>query len=132
MKTFVAISLSIIVFSQSVGIGISDVFKLSDLVEHVKYHAKEYGDDYSTFFEKHYGFLKTEHQQSKSHNDSPHEKLPFQHNNCNHLLPEVVVVAYDFMIEKAGVATETKPDFYYQNPYSFLERVSIFQPPRTA
>lgn len=132
MKTLIAILLAQIVFFQSVGINISDVLKVSDLVEHVKYHAEEYGDDFATFFEKHYGFLKSEHQESKPHNNSSHEKLPFQHNNCNHLLPEVVVFFYDFMIEKTVIATEAKPDFYYQNPYYFLERVSIFQPPRIA
>lgn len=132
MKMLVSISLSLIVFFQSVGVNISDVLMVNDLVEHAKYHAEEYGDDFTAFFEKHYGSLKAEHQASNSHKDSPHEKLPFQHNNCNHLLPEVVVIAYDFMIEKAVITAEIKPDFYYQNPYSFLERASIFQPPRVA
>jgi len=130
MKTLVAISLSLIVFSQSVGIGISDVLMVNDLLEHAKYHAQEYDDDFSSFFEKHYGALKSEHQKSNNHH--PHEKLPFQHNNCNHLLTEVVVIAYDFVIEKSVISAEVKPDVYYQNPYSFLERVSIFQPPRAA
>ena len=59
MKTLFAISLSLLVFFQSVGIGISDVFMLTDLVEHAKFHSEEYGDDFFAFFDKHYGALKT-------------------------------------------------------------------------
>ena len=132
MKTLVAISLSFLVFVQSVGLSISDIFLFSDLVEHVKYHSEEYGDDYFTFFEKHYGDLKTEHQKAQNEENSQHEKLPFQHNNCNHLLAEVVLIGYNLPLGKSVVFNTVDPHFYYQNLYSFLERASIFQPPQAA
>ncbi|MGB3343912.1 MAG: hypothetical protein WBA61_08375 [Aequorivita sp.] len=132
MKIIVAISLSFLVFFQSVGFGVADIFMLTDLVEHVKYHSEEYGDDFLTFFQKHYGELKSEHQKSHKEEKSQHEKLPFQHNNCNHLLAEVIVGSYEFQLEKSIVSYTATPHFYYQDLYSFLERVSIFQPPQLA
>ncbi len=132
MKILVAISLSFLVFFQSVGLSISDIFLFSDLVEHAKYHSEEYGDDYFTFFEKHYGDLRAEHQKSNKEENSQHEKLPFQHNSCNHLLADVIILSYKFPLKKSIVSHTTDPHFYYQNLYSYLERASIFQPPRAA
>lgn len=132
MKTIVAISLSFLVFFQSVGIGMADIFTLNKLVEHAQYHSEEFGDDLFTFFQKHYGELKAEHQQNHKEEKSQHEKLPFQHNNCNHLLAGAVVIGYEFTLEKTVVSYTVNPHFYYQDLYSFLERASIFQPPKIA
>ncbi len=110
----------------------SDVFMLNDLVEHAKFHSEEFGDDFFTFFEKHYGDLKTEHQKSHQDEKSQHENLPFQHNHCNHLLAEVIVMGYEFPFEKSVVTYTANPHFYYQDLYYFLERASIFQPPKIA
>ena len=132
MKTIVAISLSFLVFFQSVGVSIGDIFLLNELVEHAQYHSEEFGDDFFTFFEKHYGDLKAEHNKNHKEEKSQHEKLPFQHNNCNHLLAEGVMLGYEFPLEKSVVTYTANPHFYYQDLYSFLERVSIFQPPKIA
>lgn len=130
MKALVAITLSFLVFFQSVGIGVADIFMLSNLVEHAKFHSEEYGDDFFTFFEKHYGTLKVEHEESQQGEKHAHERLPFQHNNCKHLLTEVIVINYKFSFEKSENYYSTKHQFYYKDLYTFLERVSIFQPPR--
>jgi len=132
MKTLIAISLSFLVFFQSVGIGMADVFMLNDLVEHAKYHSEEYGDNFLTFFEKHYGSLKAEHQQNQQEENHDHDKLPFQHNNCNHLLTEVVLMDYEFPLKKSEISYPQEHHFYYQDFYSFLNRSNIFQPPKTA
>ena len=132
MKILVAISLSFLVFFQSVGLGISDIFMLTDLVEHANFHSEEYGDDFFTFFEKHYGDLKAEHQKIHQDEKSQHDKLPFQHNNCNHLLAEVIVIDYEFPLEKPAISSTSIPHFFYQDLYSYLERTSIFQPPQFA
>ncbi len=132
MKIIVAISLSFLVFFQSVGLGISDIFMLKDLVEHAQFHSQEYGDDFFTFFEKHYGDLKAEHQKIHQDEKSQHDKLPFQHNSCNHLLAEVIVLGYEFPLGKKVVSYTANPHFYYQDLYSYLERTSIFQPPKIA
>lgn len=110
----------------------SDIFMLSHLVEHAKYHSEEFGDDFFTFFEKHYGDLKAEHQKIHQEEKSQHERLPFQHHECNHLLVEVVVIGYVFPLEETVVSYTANPHFYYQDFYWYLERVSIFQPPQIA
>lgn len=132
MKAVLVISLSLLVFFQSVGIGVSDLFMLSELIEHAKYHSEEYGDDFFTFFEKHYGDLKLEHQKTNTEERAQHEKLPFQHNNVNHLLSEVVVPFYQLSLKKSVSLYDSKKLFYYKDLYSFLQKGSIFQPPQFA
>lgn len=132
MKNLLAISISLIVSIQSIGMDISDIFMLKDLVEHAKFHSKEYGDDFFTFFEKHYGELKTEHQNTHHEEKSQHDKLPFQHNNCNHSLSEVVVSGYAFPLKKSVTFYTNEHHFHYKNLYLFLEIAPIFQPPRIA
>lgn len=132
MKTIFAISLSFLIFSQSVGLSASDVFMLKDLVEHAQYHHEKFGDDFTTFFKKHYGSEKTEHQKKHKEEKSQHEKLPFQHNNANHIVVDVIVAGYGFPLEKSVIPYIGNSHFYYQNLYSFLERASIFQPPKIA
>lgn len=132
MKTIISISLSFLIFFQSVGIGMSDVFMLNDLIEHAKYHSETYGDDFFTFLEKHYGTLKAEHEKNKQEENHDHKKLPFQHNNCNHLLIEIVLVFYEFPIKKSEISYPQKHHSYYQDFYSFLNNSNIFQPPQIA
>ena len=110
----------------------ADIFLIQDLVEHAQYHSEEYGDDFLTFFEKHYGDLKSEHQTNHQEEQSQHEKLPFQHNCCNHLVAEVIIMDYKFTLEKTLVTYQDDPHFYYKNLYFFAERASIFQPPKIA
>lgn len=130
MKSLITISLSFLVLFQSVGISSSDILTLTDLAEHAKYHSEEYGDDFFTFFEKHYGALKTEHQKNHKEEKSEHEKLPFQHNNFNHSLSKIIVMGSGFYLEKPLLTLTSNPHFYYQNLYSYLEKPSVFQPPR--
>ena len=110
----------------------ADIFMLNDLVEHAQFHSEEYGDNFFTFFEKHYGDLKAEHQKTNQEEQSKHDKLPFQHNSCNHLMAEVIVIGYEFPLEKSVVTYSSKSHFFYQDLYSFHKRASIFQPPRIA
>ncbi|MFB9055695.1 hypothetical protein ACFFU9_02980 [Mariniflexile ostreae] len=131
MKTLTTILLSCLVLFQSAGISISDTFKLIDLVEHTKYHSQEYGDDCFTFFEKHYGALKTSHQKNHKEEKSQHERLPFQHINANHSSFEVVVMSYEFYLDTPILTLISNSHFYYQNLYSYLKRPSVFQPPQS-
>ena len=130
MKILLAISLSLTVFFQSVGMEVSDILMLSDLVEHAKFHSDEYGDDLFTFFEKHYGELKAEHQATHQEEKPQHDKLPFQHHNCNHTLSEVILLGYEFPLKKPDVSFTPNHLFYYENLYLFNQGTVIFQPPK--
>lgn len=132
MRILLAISLSLTVFFQSVGIEISDILMLSELVKHAKFHSDEYGDDLYTFFEKHYGELKAEHDATTQDEKSQHDKLPFQHHNCNHTLSEVLIIKYGYSLKRSVISVTHKHLFYYKNLYLFLEGTVIFQPPKLA
>src|SRR5690554_3799236 len=132
MKTLIAISLSFLLFFQSVGIGMADVFMLNDLVEHAKFHSETYGDNFLTFTEKHNGSLKAEQQQNKHEEIHDDDKLTLQHNNCNQLITEIVLMDYEFPLKKSEISYPQEHHFYYQDFYSFLNRSNIFQPPKTA
>ena len=132
MKKVVIILISLLVFFQSMGVNIADVYLLKDLLEHVQYHSEDIGDDFLMFFQKHYGDLKAEHHNNNKEEKSQHEKLPFQQNKCNHLLTEIVVLDYGVLLEKPLFSYTANSHFYYQDLYSSLERDSIFQPPQIA
>ncbi|MBK5214320.1 MAG: hypothetical protein JJE55_11745 [Flavobacteriaceae bacterium] len=132
MKTLIAISLSFLVFFQSAGLGVTDIFLFGRFVEHAEYHSENYGDDFFTFYEKHYGSLKAEHQKNYNEEKQEHEELPFQHISCHHVLTDVVLVPYEIPILRGEIFIQHSHTFYYQNLYSSLEKVSIFQPPKFA
>lgn len=132
MKTVFAISFSFLLAFQSVGFGIQDMFLLSKLVQHAQHHSESHGDDFFTFMQKHYGSLKAEHQDKENEENHDHEQLPFQHISCHHTLADVVLVPFEIPILKAEINTLQSHTFHYQNLYSSLEKVSIFQPPKFA
>lgn len=132
MKSIITISLSFLVLLQGVGIGVSDILVMDELVEHAKYHAETHGDNFFNFFEKHYGSLKAEHQKNDKEEKSDHEKLPFQHNSSNHLMTDVVLVTFEVPLSKSIIPSSTTSNFHYKNLYSFIKKPSIFQPPKLA
>lgn len=132
VKIIITISLSFLVFFQSVGIGMADIFLLGRFVQHAEYHSENYGDDFFTFFEKHYGSLKTDHQKNHKEEKQEHEQLPFQHVSCHHVLNDVVLETFEIPILKAEINTLPLHTFHYQNLYASLEKVAIFQPPKSA
>lgn len=130
MKKTIAILLSFLIGSQSIGLEITDFFLLKDLVEHAQYHSEEYGDDFFTFLQKHYGPVKDSHQHAGE--NKKHDNLPFQHQDCNHLVAEVVFTNLEFPIKNPVISIEDTSNFRYKNLYNSLEKFSIFQPPKHA
>ncbi|MCB0466069.1 MAG: hypothetical protein KDC78_10435, partial [Aequorivita sp.] len=125
-------SFSFLVAFQSVGFGMQDIFLLGRLVQHAEYHSENYGDDFFTFIEKHYGSLQTEHQKNHKEEEQEHEELPFQHISCHHASTDVVLVPFEVSIVKVEINARQPHVYYYQNLYSSLEKFSIFQPPKLA
>jgi len=130
MKTLIAISLSLLVVFQSAGLGMADILMLNKLVEHAQYHSENYSDDFFTFFEKHYGVLKVQHRKNDNEEKQAHDKLPFQHTSCNHLVTELILVAFEIPLLKPLISSKTTSNFHFQNLYSSLEESSIFHPPK--
>lgn len=102
------------------------------LVQHAKHHSEKHGDDFFTFMQKHYGSLKAEHEENDKEDRHDHEKLPFQHISCHHVIADIVIVPLEIPILKKEISTQETHSYHYQNLYSSLEKVSIFQPPQFA
>lgn len=76
-----AFILTLVIFSQSLMIHVSDILAMEELVEHYQFHQEEYGDDFFNFLSKHYGNDKKSHSDSHQDEKKEHENLPFQHAN---------------------------------------------------
>lgn len=132
MKSLLALTFSFLVLFQSAGLGLNDLFLLGSLAEHAQYHSENYGDDFFTFIAKHYGSQKTEHQKNNKEEKQEQGELPFQHISCHHVIGDVVLVPCEVAILKVEISIQGSHTFYYQNLYSSLKKVSIFQPPKFA
>ena len=134
MKNLISILLSIVIFCQGAGLEMNDIFLLGRFIEHAEYHSENYGDDFFTFFKKHYGYLIDQYNELEKENKHEHDHgdLPFQHNGCNHSIAEVIVLGYEFPLKKMEVSIRSDQGFFYKNLYSSLEKISIFQPPKIA
>lgn len=130
MKTIISILLSFWVFFQTVGFELNDVVQLELLVEHIEYHSENYGDDFFTFFEKHYGSSSLEHQKDNKDEKSQHDNLPFQHLSCSHLSPEVILISLRILFFETLVESSLGLNSFYKNLYSSIEKLSIFHPPK--
>ena len=78
MSRCIYLVLSSLILLQSLNIHLNDLVEIDALIEHYGYHNKTYGDTFLEFVSKHYGELKTEHNQKHQEEQSDHEKLPFQ------------------------------------------------------
>lgn len=127
-KLFSIVFSSLILF-QSFNIGFDDISKFEILLEHATFHQETYGDSFIEFITEHYG----EEFQAVSNEHEEHEDLPFkQDHQTSHHTPTIFMVsALGFEI-KNQLFTLTSKHFFYKETYSFLEKPSVFQPPKHA
>ncbi|MEX2380166.1 MAG: hypothetical protein WD530_05450 [Vicingaceae bacterium] len=115
---------------QSINLHLNDFLRLGDLIEHANYHADEFGDDWWSFFQKHYGEDSRNHIQNQHKEE--HQKLPKHDHVCSGSLAVFVLTNKLNISLKAGYSPSSKTVFFYQNHYSSIEAVDIFQPPKQA
>lgn len=123
-----SIFISSLILVQSFNIQLNDILKLNELIEHAQFHKSKYGDGIFTFFSKHYGELKENH--NKNHQEEDHKQLPFGHNSSFDTLTAFVLHKVIFKIEGSKQIIFKSSIFFYQEMYSFFEKVEIFQPPQ--
>jgi hypothetical protein len=83
-----------------------------------------------TFFDKHYGDLRTEHDQEEHHGSGNHEKLPFKHKVC-HVNSGIMINSFNYSEKNTvPVVATVGQNFFYLENYSFLDLTEIFQPPK--
>ncbi|MCR9265513.1 MAG: hypothetical protein NXH86_15265 [Flavobacteriaceae bacterium] len=132
MLRLFAISLSSLIFMQSINLHFNDLVELDELVEHYQFHSDEYGDNFLIFISKHYGAQKNTHSQQHQEEQQEHEELPFQHQTqCSQLL--VFVEDHKPILEsRSEVPVATSDNFHYQMSYSTIWGDGPFQPPKQA
>ena len=135
LARFTSLFLAGLILAQSFNIHVMDLLKLDYLLEHAQFHQSNYDDDIFSFLAKHYGDQAVDHQikdPQKEGHDHEHEKLPFNHNYCEDALPNLVFNLNLYQLIEPVEHRHAGPNFYYQDSYSYLENVEIFQPPKLA
>jgi hypothetical protein len=132
MAKMFSIVLSALVFLQGVNMDMGDMMRLNELFEHAAYHYEHYGDNFLVFLSKHYGELEQEHKKAHQEEQQQHEKLPFNHHSCSHIIADFVLAGNFSTQIKSIPITDTLGNFFYQETYSSFEKFDIFQPPRGA
>lgn len=131
MTKIFTIFLVTIMIGKTFNIHFNDFIKISELVEHAEFHAKEYGDDFSDFLSKHYGDLKQKHQ--KQHEQEEHHHLPFDHHDCKtNTLASVYLIKKELLITSNKLYVNKVMNFSYNDLFSNFEKQEIFQPPQVA
>ena len=130
IKASLSILLSALVLLQGLNLHLSDILELHALLEHIEHHQSSYGDDLSSFLEKHYGTKKAEHDQEEHQNGGNHENLPFKDQACHSPGPTMIVLAFSPIRNVFSDDIMPRPSYHYQESYSFLDHTDIFQPPR--
>lgn len=131
MNKFFAIVLSTVITLQSVNINVADALNIGELIEHVKEHKEEFGDNFFQFVAKHYGIEKAQHAGHEDHQSS-HENLPFQQNFQLSFVFVLDLNSTPISYLKDFPSQNNQSEFYYKTPSSNLFVSGIFQPPRLA
>ncbi|PTX59759.1 hypothetical protein C8N46_10869 [Kordia periserrulae] len=125
----ITISLSFLIFSQSVGFSVKDVLQIGDFFEHAQYHNEQYGDSLLEFISKHYGVLKTEHEQEHQEEREKHEKLPFQ-QTLQVGATAFILQSVEIQIKSIDFSELRDVQFHYLQSDSSLHSQKHLQPPR--
>ncbi|MEK9613386.1 MAG: hypothetical protein VW080_05615 [Flavobacteriaceae bacterium] len=125
-----SISLSLLILFQSSGIGLVDITQIDEFIEHARFHSKQYGDNVLVFVSKHYGALKTEHNEEHQEEKKDHEQLPFQQHSQSLSISVFVLTDKTDEFKPFELHSFKKHAFYYQEPSSHLYLEAFFHPPR--
>lgn len=117
---------------QSLGLGVCDIAKVDEFIEHAQFHSKEYGDNVFVFISKHYGEQKAEHDREHEEEREDHDQLPFQHHSHVSSIVAIVLNAHKEDLKSVVFSELQKHQFYYQAASSSLHLEGLFQPPRQA
>jgi hypothetical protein len=132
MSKLFAISLSLLILTQSLRIDYDDIIQIDELIEHAQFHKAEYGDNFLVFISKHYGELKDDHSKNHQEEESDHEQLPFQCHD--HIVTITAFVIHKCLLEIDSVELLELKDnrFHYQPSLSTLHKKGLLQPPKFA
>ena len=124
MRSWFIIPIMTLLVLQSINLNLVDLVKIPVLIEHYNQHQEEYGDDFFSFLDKHYGHDKEEHNTEHSE----HQDLPFHHS-----LQFLTGVEWQYSTVfswKHYFVFESSHYFVYKAPHSASAAISINQPPQ--
>jgi len=125
MRNICAFILSITVFTQALGINTKSLLKFDDMWSHYQMHQEEYGDDFLTFVDLHYGSSKSEHQDA--HDE--HQDLPV--TDFSHLQTQIVFLSIEnFDFEPVEIFIDKSLNTFYTDNYFSTLITEVFQPPK--
>lgn len=132
MTKLLSISISFIILIQSFGISFYDLLRLDAFIEHAQFHSEQHGDTVFVFISKHYGELKLNHEEKEHEEKEEHEQLPFNHNNCTHILSMASFILNTFKSELKifDFPEDIEANFFYHESRSSLHKLGLFQPPQ--
>lgn len=110
---------------QSVHMGVEDIAKIPELMEHYQEHQEKYDDGLISFINKHYGADKEKHE---SQERDEHHDLPFHHSH--HVCIDMKVDLPYVAVEPGPKKTVSKDYFVYRAPRTVSRTNSILQPPK--
>lgn len=126
-------TLSFLLLVQSASIGVGDILRVNELINHAQFHQQEYGDSLFVFVSKHYGELKKDHMENNPSEQNDHEKLPFGHTSCQHHFAQVFLLQQtDTSLGNIEILKDSEGNFRYKEPSSSSYKSGIFQPPKYA
>lgn len=125
-----SILLSTIILLQSFGLSANDLVQLDELIEHARFHSKEYGDTTLSFLSKHYGELKASHDKEHQEEKEDHEQLPFQSQSQISSITACVLNTQKEEFKTPEFSEFKEHSFYYQVPSSSFHSEGLLQPPR--
>ncbi len=114
-----------LMLSQVFQLDLSQFVKIQNLAEHYQFHQQEFGDDFWTFVDLHYGKNQNEHEDE--HSD--HEHLPV--NDCHHFCHHSVYLStntYEIPSLISNISSEV--NISHSESFSFLPTSEVFQPPK--
>lgn len=123
--------MALLLMVQTSFFGMDNFMGLGELWQHAQEHRQEYGDSLLVFLSKHYGNLKTDHENSGESGKHPHEKLPFSHNLCSLQLVNQVSWPMEIPAPGSEAGIEENRNFSYTNIHSYQLSFDLFQPPRS-
>ena len=118
-----------LILFQSFQISFEDLVKVDDLLEHASYHQEMYGDTFFEFLDEHY----SENFSNHNENHEEHENLPFKHDskNCHQTISIFTLNFSNFEIS-LNQEIDSNMHFFYKDLYAFLNKSTIFQPPKNS
>lgn len=127
MQKIFSILLSLLILLQSLNITIEDVVHFEVLLDHAEFHQDEYGDSFVAFLTSHYFEINKDSNEHKEH-----KNLPFKNKIENFTQVNLACLNETLVFEtKETTQPKFSTTYFYTETYSYSNKTSIFQPPRT-